>query len=231
MLNQWKVEFYKLKNFPLVYAAVLLMLAAGLPYGYLKFGDVADTNEVFSYIVCDTSFMFIISIVSSWFIGADFGNRTVTNEIKLGYSRLSVILSRTLIVYLQSAILHVVLVVSTIGGYCIKHGFDAGAFRRENAAWLVIVILQIMAIESGTVMICFVARKPAGAIAISVIYTFVGCNVLRNFVSSRIFGISCFCFAQNGDADMLISCAASALVSMAVFIMIAVFLFRKAELK
>lgn len=231
MLNQLKIEFYKLKSFPLMYAAVLLMLVAGLPYGYLKFDSVVDTNEVFASVICDTSFMFIISVVSSWFIGADFGNRTVTNEIKLGYSRLSVILSRALVVYLQSAVLHVVFLAATIGGYSVAHGFDVSVFHERNAAWLMTVILQIIAIESGIVMICFAAKKTAGAIAISVIYTFVCCNVLRNFVSGRIFAFSCFCFAQNRNGAVLIPCAVSALVSAAVFMMIAVFLFQKAELK
>lgn len=80
--------------------------------------------------------MFLISIIAAWFIGADFGNRTVTNEIKLGYSRLSVILSRTLVIYLQSVVLHVIYVTAAIAGYCIAHGLDGSVLSLENAIWL-----------------------------------------------------------------------------------------------
>lgn len=197
----------------------------------MKFNGVIDTNQAFANTICDTSFMFLISVVAAWFIGADFGNRTVTNEIKLGYSRLSVILSRTLVIYLQSVVLHVTYVTATIAGYCIAHGFDGSAFSLENAVWLVTVLLQIIAIESGTVMICFAVKKPAGAIAVSVIYGFVLCNLLRNFVDSKLFTYSCFCFAKSGEAALLLPCAVSALISTVLFVMAAFFLFRKAELK
>lgn len=48
-----------------------------------------DTATVFSFSICDTSFMFIISLVTAWFAGNDFLNRTMHNEIKVGYSRFS----------------------------------------------------------------------------------------------------------------------------------------------
>lgn len=231
MLNQLKLEFYKLKTFPLLYLAILLMFAAGFPYGFLKFENVLNTDAVFSYTVCDTSLLFLISVVSSYFIGADFGSRTITNELKLGYSRLSVILTRAATVYILSILLHFVYIASSIGGFSAAHGFDTSVFHMENMLWFLTVSLQLMAIQSGTVMICFAAKKPLSAISVSVIYTFLFCNALRNLVSNQIFTLSCFCFAQSSDDKLLTPCVFFAIVTSMAFLMISVLIFRKAEVK
>lgn len=231
MISQLKVEFYKLKTFLINYIAVLLMFAAGFPYGYLKFRDTLNTNEVFASVICDTSLLFLISVVAAWFISADFGNRTITNELKLGYSRLSVILSRTIVVSVQSVLLHSTYVVATILGFSAAHRFDASVFCGENAVWMTTVMLQLIAIESVIILICFAVKKPAGAVSISVIYTFIFCNILRNFVSSKIFTLSCFCFAQNPNAVSLASCAVSSLVTATIFITASALIFHSAEVK
>lgn len=231
MYNQLKVELYKLKNLPLIYISTVLMVMAGILSGYLQFGNVVNTNEVFCYVVCDTSLLFLISIVSAWFVGLDFGNRTIANELKLGYSRFSVISVRMIMVYIMSITLHLSYVFAAVIGFSAANGFDVSVFSGKNAMWLITVILQLMAIESGTVMICFAARKPTGAISISVIYTFAFCNVLRNFTDSRVFTLSCFCFARNSDAGDLMACAVNALIVLTIFTVSAVLVFGKADVK
>ena len=87
MYNQLRVEKYKAKRFIIMYLAAAVLAAAGFFLGLLKLPESMDTAKVFSLAVCDTSFMFIVSLVAAWFAGNDFLNRTIHNEIKVGYSR------------------------------------------------------------------------------------------------------------------------------------------------
>lgn len=96
MHNQLMIEKYKAVRFPILYIAAVILATADFLLGFLKLPESMNTSTVFSISLCDTSFMFIISLVAAWFAGNDFMNRTIHNEIKVGYSRFSVILARTL---------------------------------------------------------------------------------------------------------------------------------------
>lgn len=81
MCNQLRVEFFKLRHFWLFYLAVIGMSAAGFSYGYIKLTSVGyGVYDAFTETNCDTSFVFIHALVSAWFIGSDFSNRTIHHE-------------------------------------------------------------------------------------------------------------------------------------------------------
>ena len=69
MHNQLMIEKYKAKRFFILYLAAAVLAAAGFFLGLLKLPEYMDTAKVFSLSVCDTSFMFIISLVAAWFAG------------------------------------------------------------------------------------------------------------------------------------------------------------------
>lgn len=233
MLNLLKVELYKLKKFQFGYIAVLFMFVVGDLYaeGTKILGIVDNTNDIFSGIVCDTSFVFFISIVMAWFMGKDFSDRTICNEIKLGYSRFHILLSRTTVVCAFAALLHVIYVISAVFRFSMRKEFDASVFCVENVLWLLTVLIQLAAIISGVVLISFITRKRSEAIALSTMYAFVCCNILRNFISSKIFTMSCFFFVQDNDIENLLFVAISAFVTMIIFSGIATFAFNKADVK
>ena len=87
MHNQLIIEKYKAKRFFILYLSAAVIAAAGFFLGLLKLPEYMDMATVFSLSICDTSFMFIGSLVAAWFAGNDFQNRTIQNEIKAGYSR------------------------------------------------------------------------------------------------------------------------------------------------
>lgn len=236
MFNLLKVEFYKLKKFQIGYIAVLFMAVMGFFYGKSIMGGAAfetgdNTAVIFSYLVSDTSLVFLISIVAALFMGKDFSNRTIGNEIKLGHSRFHILLSRTVMVCILAVLLHVTYIVSTILGFSAVRGFDTSLFSRENALWLLTVLIQLMAVTSGVVLISFIAKKASEAIVLSALYTAICCNILRNFVSAKIFTMSCFYFVQNNNSENLVSAIISALVTMVVFLMTAAIIFNKADVK
>lgn len=231
MMNQLKVEGFKLRRFWIVYIAVAAVALMGFLFGYLKFSDTYNTHITFSEVIGDTSFMFIISLISAWFIGNDFNNRTIHNEIKIGCGRLSVILSRTLMVFISSAIIHLSYVLAVVAGFSVKYGFDTSILSPGNLAWVGVVILQLMALQSITVLLTFLLKKLAAAIAASVCVVVVMCNVLRNFIDAEIFNLSCFGFAQSGDAHTLTLSAIFALATIVIFLGISYILFRKSAIK
>ncbi len=235
MINLLKVEFYKLKKFQFGYIAVIFMFVVGYVYGDNRLGnkmfDINDnTNVVFSGIVSDTSFVFFISIIMALFMGKDFSNHTICNEIKLGYNRFQILLSRTITVCVFAVLLHVIYVVSAVLGFSIVRGFDTSVLRVGNVLWLLTVFIQLAAVISGVVLLSFTAKKVSEAIALSVMYAFIGCNILRNFVSAKVFTLSCFCFVQNNNKENLTIAAVSAGITMTVFLTIAAFTFHKAEI-
>lgn len=236
MTNLLKVEFYKLKRFWIGYIVMLFMFGVGYVYGDHRINnrmyEMPDhTADMFSAAVSDTSFVFLIAIVAALFIGRDFSNRTIGNEIKLGYGRTHILLSRMLGAGAFSILLHVIYIVAALIGFSVVRGFDTSLFSLENFLWLLTVLLQLAAIISGVVLISFLVKKVPEAIALSALYAAVCCNILRNFFSTGIFTLSCFCFARDSDLRTLAATAVSAGITLLVFLSIAVFAFRKAEIK
>lgn len=235
MINLLKVELYKLKKFKLGYVAVIFMFVVGAMYGYKIATKYFDTNEntsaVFSNTICDTSFVFIIALVAALFIGKGFSNRTVCNEIKLGYSRFHVLLSKMTAACILAALLHTIYIISTILTFSIVRGFDASVLSKENALWLLTVLIQLTAIISGVILITFATKKMSESIALSTICAAICCNILRNYIDAKLFTMSPFCFALDNNAENLALSGVNALVAMVVFLTIAIFTFRKAEIK
>lgn len=236
MFNLLKVEFYKLKKFQIGYIAVLFMAVLGFSYGKIIMGGSAfeagdNAAIIFSYLVSDTSLVFLISIAAALFMGKDFSDRTIGNEIKLGYSRFHILLSKTVMVYILASLLHVIYIVSTILGFWVMRGFDTSLFSTQNALWLLTVLIQSAAVMSGVVLISFIVQKASEAIVLSTLYTAICCNILRNYVSAKIFTTSCFYFAQDSNPETLISAVISALFTMIVFLVTAAVIFHKADVK
>lgn len=237
MYNLLKVELYKLKKFIFGYVAVFLIFVAGYIFGDNRIGNrvfemTDNTDLVFSYVISDTSFVFFISIIMAVFIGKDFSNRTICHEIKLGYSRFQILLSRMVVVCAFATLLHVIYVLSAVFGFSVVRGFDISVLSIRNALWFLIVLIQLVAVISGVVLLSFWAKRLSEAIVLSTIYSFVCCNVLRNYLmSSKIFTLSCFCFVQSRTTENLVYATISALVTMFIFLTIAIFSFNKAEVK
>lgn len=235
MINLLKVELYKLKKFQFGYITVIFMIIVGYMYGNKIGNKFFDTNKntaaVFSNTVCDTSFVFIIALVAALFIGRGFSNRTICNEIKLGYSRFHVLLSKMTAACILAVLLHSTYIISTILAFSIARGFDASVLSTENVLWLLTVLIQLTAIISGVVLISFTTKKMSESIALSAICTAVCCNILRNYTDAKFFTMSPFCFVLDNNTDNLVFSGISALVTMVVFLTIAAFTFRKAEIK
>lgn len=231
MRNQLMIEKFKAVRFPLMYIAAAVLAAAGFFLGLLKLSGDLDMTTVFSYTVCDTSFMFIISLVAAWFAGNDFLNRTIHNEIKVGYSRFSVFFSRTVTIVIMAILLHLIYILATILGFTVKYRFDSSIFTVTNLTWLLVIMLQICANMCITIFIVFTFRKVTSGIAVTIVFSFISCNILRNFIRDSVFKLTPFSFAQTNDSRTLVLSTAFAVAVILISLTATYFVFRKAEIK
>ncbi|MBR3293336.1 MAG: ABC transporter permease [Oscillospiraceae bacterium] len=231
MRNQMIIERYKAVRFYIIYIAALVLVVAGFLHGLIKIPKDLNTSAVFSNLVCDTSFIFILSLVAAWFAGNDFLNRTIHNEIKAGYSRISVIITRTITTVFMGLLLHLAYIAASLLGFVIKAGFDSSVFTVVNLSWLLVVMLQICANICIVMFIVFALKKVTSGIAVTVIFAIVSCNILRNFISDSVFRLTPFSLAQTSDSQTLILSAAVAAVMIAVSMLATHLVFRRAEIK
>ena len=159
MRNQLMIEKYKAQRFVIMYLAAAVLSAAGFFLGLLKLPENLDTATVFSFSICDTSFMFIVSLVAAWFAGNDFQTRTIHNEIKVGYSRFSVFMARTIVTVIMAVLLHLTYVFATVLGFSVKYRFDSSIFSLTDFVWLLVVMLQICANTCIVMFIVFALKK------------------------------------------------------------------------
>ena len=231
MRKQLIIEKYKAERFAIMYLATVVLAAAGFFLGLLKLPQNLDTSTVFSFSICDTSFMFIISLVTAWFVGNDFLTRTIHNEIKIGYSRVSVFLVRTITCVTMAILLHLTYIFATVIGFVVKYRFDGSIFSITNFVWLLVVMSQICANICIVMFIVFSLKKTTLGIAVTVIFNFVSCNILRNFISDSFFRLTCFSLAQTSDRKTLALSESLAVAVIAISLTATHIVFRKAEIK
>lgn len=232
MCNQLKVTFFKFRQFWVFYLAFLCIAGLSFWNGFVKAAPLGvSAYEMFCGANCDTSLIFILAVTVSWFLGNDFSNRTIHHEITLGYSRLSVLLVRELPVMISGVILHFAFVVLSVVGVACKNGFDGSLFQVQDIFWCLTVMLQIFALQSIITMITFICGKATSAIAASVCFIIVTCNVLRNFLYDTFFEKTVFCFAKNNESETLIASSVVAVITLVVVIALTYLVFRKKEIK
>lgn len=233
MKNQFMVIFYKLRRFWLLYFAIALLIALSVLWGYEKLALTEKYSSLYGAFIAsnsDTSFTFLLTFVSAWFIGSDFGNRTIQHEIKLGYNRMSVVFVRAITVLGLAVFLHSCYIMGTMLGTGIKAGFSWAGFGRCDILWCVTIALQLIAFQSIIVWIVFLVRRFAAAITISVCFTFITCNLIRNYTNSRLFQISVFCLAQDSSLETLLPAGIVAVVVLVLMSTATYFTFRRAEI-
>ena len=239
MYNQLTVELYKLWKSRFFYLAILGFLTASVMiYVSNVFRDNLDITgqEAFLGALSDTSLLFIMSLFVSYFIGNDFANRTITNEIRIGYSRISVILSRVVVVLPFTVSLYLFYAVPRALLTGMSNGFGDGVTIYDALIRAVLFALQVMAVTSFTALIVFWCRKASLGMMISVCFTVVTCNILRSFLGGNaVFRLTSFYRIQMNSGVMtaqdIIVSFVSAAVTIAAVLLAAYLVFRKAELK
>ena len=122
-------------------------------------------------------------------------------------------------------------VFATVLGFSVRYGFDGSILSVTDLVWLLVVMLQICANICIVMLIVFTLRKITSGIAATVVFSFVSCNLLRNFFSKSFFRLTCFSLAQTSDSKTLILSAMLAAAVIAISLTAAHLVFRKAEIR
>ena len=232
MLNQLRIENYRAKRFVPLYVFLGLIIALLLYTERRLFvmgRNLPDLHSVFAESVQDVSLIFFIAILGAWFVGIDFSNRTIQRSVVTGCSRFSVVISRLLPSCAMAVIFHLCFVFSDMLGLGIQAGFSFKGFTLTDLAWLLVVLLQVTALESVFVFITFVCGNVYSAITASVAVDIVACNIMRNYFPAGIYRDLCFCFADNCTKERLILCSVFAIITIIVMITATTLVFRKKD--
>ena len=233
MRNQLSVSFFKIRHSWFIYFAVVGMASLAVYYGYCKLAGLGfGLYEAFTDTICDTSLMFLLALVSAWFIGNDFSNRTIHHEITLGYSRLSILVVRELAAYLFAVVLHFTYIITMLG-LGIKTGVFTCVFEKQDLFWCLAVSIQLIAMQSMIVFITILCAKATSAIAASVLFMIITCNLLRNFVvdEGAIFTKSVFCLAYNNTSENLSQISLVAVLTWLIVLVLTYVVFRKKDIE
>ena len=131
----------------------------------------------------------------------------------------------------MAALLHLTYIFATVLGFAVEYRFDSSIFSITDLVWLLVVMLQICANICIVTFIVFAVKKATLGIAVTVVFSFVSCNILRNFISKSVFRLTCFSLAQTSDTGTLALSAVFAAAVIAASLTATHFVFRKAEIK
>ena len=239
MYNQLKVEFYKLRTSKFFYIAAIGFFTASVMIFWSNiFRDGLDITGGRAFVgsISDTSLLFILSLFVSYFIGNDFSNRTIGNEIRIGYSRISVILSRVIIALPLAAFLYLFYAAPRAILTGLINGFGSEFTIYEILIRTLLFSFQVMAVTSFVAFIMFWCKKSSLGMMIGVCFTVITCNILRTVLSDNtVFRLTSFYRIQmNIEAmtswDIGISFL-SALTTLLAVLSVTYIVFRKTELK
>lgn len=250
MINQFRVEFYKLRHLKLFRRVMIFVVLFGI-FGwffmkwYLYFWpqyysrDMSTMGNLFFEGMSDTSFVFLYSMVTAWFVGTDFDNRTIHNEIAVGYSRWSVLLSRILTCWCASFLLHVVVTVfyTEVGWSAYGYGFHVPKLGMRDFVWFGVILLQLMAMQSLVVLITILSANAPTALVVSGVFSFLIHEVHVYFLSRgmerglRIWGTMFFALVQDNSDGTLIAAGCMAVAAIVGLTAVTYYIFQKMELK
>lgn len=113
MINLLKLEFYKLKHSK-PFILISLIIIVGELSNVLKSGSITGKRAFTGGILDIATIMLLGSIFAGLFIGTDFVNRTINQEVTAGNSRLSIFFSKVIILFISIEILMLIYPITAV---------------------------------------------------------------------------------------------------------------------
>lgn len=249
MLNTLRMEMYNLRHSKPF--RVMLFVALGFAVFTTVLFAIGESAGEASGIVAlsralwDAPLMFVLSAVfCSMFIGADFHNRTVDNQIASGHSRIQVLLGKSIAFSIGTIpiIMMSPFVRTTV--YTIMFGWGGTGVGADLAYVLRAVCLSILLnISCSTVYILFAFLfKDSGKTAACSITFYLVLDLICSLLGERFAGIKTFyehtpfslarlAAEPTLGSSQILTAIASAVICIAVFLTLTWLSFRKSDLK
>ncbi|SNU08047.1 hypothetical protein SAMN06297422_11475 [Lachnospiraceae bacterium] len=236
MINQLKIECFKMKRFTPLYVSILAYLMMWV--AMMVEGFKPQTLAMFlcmhdGYVesVQDCSFAFLWGMLVAWYAGIDFTNRTLHISIVTGGNRWKVVLSRLFATSIITITFHVVDIISQVILYGKIYGFSFEGFCKKDIIWFLVVCLQMIAFNAFFLFITYICGSVYAALFASVTVSAIGGNILRNvFVGNYIYEHSFFCLAKSNANSDLIPCAICAIIIAVILVVATILYFNKKDI-
>ena len=184
MRNQMRTTFINVvssKFYFLAFAVMGVFSAMNIIKQILIDGTTSTGSEVFVQTLEDSSLLFALSVFVGCIIGSEFTNRTIDNEVRTGYSRFSVLISRAIVILPLSVVPYYLHVAMSTVSVVIVNGFGSSMSAVDMLIRFAVFSLQVMSIQGVTLLIMFACKKPFSGIIICFAVTLITCNILRGF--------------------------------------------------
>jgi len=238
MSNQIRVGMVRIGRSVFLYLTIAGFITFAVMYCVKMIQDRVffTGEEALMGTFADTSLLFIVSTFTSHIIGSDFTNRTVDNEIRIGYSRLSVVLSRAAVVLPLTFAPYLAYCLCCAAAMSAVNGFGTVFTAADILVRLLLFFLQVASIQSFTLFIMFACKKASLGMLLNICFAVLTCNLLRNFLDSNaIFNLTSFGRIMMNDRVMTVRelsvSFVSAAVTLAVMVTATWLVFRRTELK
>lgn len=237
MFNLLRIERKKIIRFIPLYvcmAIILLMFldwfSKGITDTYIEMYGPLTMHDGFAEGIQDCSFAFMYGMIIAWFVGIDFTNRTIHKAIVTGNSRWKILVAKLISTSIVVMILHFISATLEMLVYGKQFGFSFDGFSLKDAAWVGVIILQLIAYNAFYEMITVICGNVYIALFACITTAAVAGNVLRNYLGGNfIYEHSFFCLAKSSSASDLIPCAVCAIIAAALLVAASCIIFKKRD--
>ncbi len=157
MIKLLNFNFYKLKKCRTIWIAILLSSIVASYYLYQNYNiyknclDVVNVNNmIFKYLPI---FSLVISVFTSIFLGLDYQNGSIRNQIIVGHDRIKIYLSNLIITFIAGVLIYLVFVfIICLGGYYIFGNLNINIDFLLNVLNIIFIIFAYVSISNFIIM-------------------------------------------------------------------------------
>lgn len=243
MINLLKLETYKLKHsrsFLFITAAVIVF-----EIFYVVNNGSLIGAEAFKHSMYDVSTTVLLGAVfTGLFVGSDFADRTINQAVTAGYSRLNILISKSIVFYLSVEIITIVYPLTSVIINTCFNGWGE-EFTIVSLLYVIRTVLLRFVIDAGCaslwLLIAFIFKDVGKTISVSMIIFVVGAGALTILSKKNAAAQFIYTLTANSQARIIVNKAVTSynilftclsnLIMIVLFCSISYIIFRRAELK
>lgn len=243
MINLLKLQFYKLKHSK-PFILVSLITIGGELLNVLINGTITGKRAFASSVLDIALIMVLGSIFAGLFIGTDFVNRTINQEITAGNSRLSVFFSKVFVLFIATEILMLIYPITSSIINTTLNGWGE-TFNISTLVYILRTVIIRMVLDARClslwIFFAFLFKDVAKTMGVSMLTFVLGVFLLTSISQKSVIIKNIYDLTVHSQARVIVNnvLTSNQLINIFVSNFIVIFvllgtsylLFRKVELK
>jgi ABC-2 type transport system permease protein len=243
MINLLKLEIYKLKRNKAFWLISAIDIFVGLIY-VMKNGSLVGIKAFQSSMYDIATLMVLGAIFAGLFIGTDFTDRNINQGIVAGYSRIKILFSKVIILFLATEIIMILYPITSVIVNSALNGWGE-TFNMDTAIYILRTIFLRLIVDSSCislwVLLAFLFKDILKTVSVSIFIFMMGSGCIITLSKKVDFMKEIYNLTANGQARILVNktlslyqitnIMVSNLIIVLVLLSISYLLFRRAELK